>query len=331
MAHFPSFHHDTRFFMKPLHILMALGTACFWGVNFVAIKMSLESFPLFFQQSLRFFLVSFPLIFFVPRPRSRSSWKVVVKFSLFLWVLQLSFITLGIKYGAPPGMVSLLIQTKTIVVIILSTLFYHYRPQQHEILGIVLSLTGLIMIAHNVAGEEVRLAYLLVIPAILSVSYATLVFKSEEGNPSKPLSITVWCAFFAMMPMFLISLIIEGPSKILHSLEHFTWRSMFALLYSVIFATLAGTSFYVFLLKRYGPERIVPFNLLIPFFGTITSALIYGERFTFIQAMAMLLILGGLLINQARRPFRLGSLTLSTKLKGLSLRSTPGKPCDYRS
>lgn len=320
--------------MRPLHILMALGVACFWGVNFVAIKMSLESFPLFFQQSLRFFLVSFPLIFFVPRPRSRSSWKAVVKFSLFLWVLQLSFITLGIKYGVPPGMFSLLIQTKTIVVIILSTLFYHYRPQRHEILGIALSLTGLIMIAHSVAGEEVRLAYLLVIPAILSVSYATLVFKSEEGdpsNPSKPLSITVWCAFFAMIPMFLMSLMVEGPSKIFHSLECFTWRSMFALLYTVIFATLIATSFYVFLLKRYGPERIVPFNLLIPFFGTITSALIYGERFTFIQAMAMLLILGGLLINQARRPFRLGSLTLSTKLKGLPLSSTSGEPCDYRS
>jgi len=286
--------------MKPLHMLMALSFSAFWGANFVAIKMSLESFSPFFQQGLRFFFVSFPLIFFVPRPR--HSWKAIFKFSLFLWVFQLSFITLGLKYGVPAGMFSLLIQTKAIVVIILSTLFYHYRPRLSEIIGVILSLTGVAMIAHSIMEEETSAAYLFIIPAVLSVSYASLAFKNETNNTSNPFSITIWCAFIAMIPMFLMSLLVEGPSQALYSLENFTWRSLFALFYTVICATLIATSFYVFLLKRYGPERMIPFNLLIPVFGTFTSALVYKETFTLIQSLAIALILTGLIVNQIRRP-----------------------------
>jgi O-acetylserine/cysteine efflux transporter len=286
--------------MKPLHMLMALSFSAFWGANFVAIKMSLESFSPFFQQGLRFFFVSFPLIFFVPRPR--HSWKAIFKFSLFLWVFQLSFITLGLKYGVPAGMFSLLLQTKAIVVIILSTLFYHYRPCLSEIVGVILSLTGVAMIAHSIMEEETSAAYLFIIPAVLSVSYASLAFKNDTHNASNPFSITIWCAFIAMIPMFLMSLAVEGPSQALHSLETFTWRSLFALFYTVICATLIATSFYVFLLKRYGPERMIPFNLLIPVFGTFTSALVYKETFTLIQSLAIALILTGLIVNQIRRP-----------------------------
>lgn len=286
--------------MKPLHMLMALSFSAFWGANFVAIKMSLESFSPFFQQGLRFFFVSFPLIFFVPHPR--HSWKAIFKFSLFLWVFQLSFITLGLKYGVPAGMFSLLIQTKAIVVIILSTLFYHYRPRLSEIIGVILSLTGVAMIAHSIMEEETSAAYLFIIPAVLSVSYASLAFKNETNNTSNPFSITIWCAFIAMIPMFLMSLLVEGPSQALYSLENFTWRSLFALFYTVICATLIATSFYVFLLKRYGPERMIPFNLLIPVFGTFTSALVYKETFTLIQSLAIALILTGLIVNQIRRP-----------------------------
>lgn len=286
--------------MKPLHMLMALSFSAFWGANFVAIKMSLESFSPFFQQGLRFFFVSFPLIFFVPRPR--HSWKAIFKFSLFLWVFQLSFITLGLKYGVPAGMFSLLIQTKAIVVIILSTLFYHYRPRLSEIVGVILSLTGVAMIAHSIMEEETSAAYLFIIPAVLSVSYASLAFKNDTNNASNPFSITIWCAFIAMIPMFLMSLAVEGPSQALHSLETFTWCSLFALFYTVICATLIATSFYVFLLKRYGPERMIPFNLLIPVFGTFTSALVYKETFTLIQSLAIALIVTGLIVNQIRRP-----------------------------
>jgi O-acetylserine/cysteine efflux transporter len=303
--------------MKPLHVLMALSFACLWGANFVAIKISLESFPPFLQQTLRFFLVSFPLIFFVSHPR--GSWKVIFKISFFLWVLQVTFITLGLEYGVPPGMFSLLMQTTTIVVIILSTIFYHYRPKRNEIVGIILAITGVGMIAESVIGGRSSLAYLFVIPAVLSVSYASLVFKKNGSNSSNPFSLTVWCAFVTIFPMLALSLMLEGKSQIFHALSSCTESSVLALLYTVIFATLIATSFYIFLLKHYGPEKIIPFTLLIPIFGSLTSNFIYQETFTFIQSIGFVLILSGLVINQVRYPLK-EAMALLRKLTAFSSR-----------
>ena len=289
--------------MSPLHILMIITTTCLWGANFVATKMCVEGLPPFFQMALRFFLVAFPLIFFIPPPY--GAWKSVFKFSFFLWSLQLSFITLGIKYGVPPGMFSLLIQTKAIVVVIFSCLFFKYPLQRQEILGLFISLTGVGIIAMTLISEKASVAYLYVIPAVLSVSYATLAFKNEASS-SHPLSITVWAAAFALAPMALMSLLIEGTHEIIQSLKNAQAPVFFALFYTVVFSTLIATTFFVFLLRRYGPERIVPFNLLIPIFGITTSAFVYGEELTCSQIIAASMILGGLFLNQKGHHFLTG-------------------------
>lgn len=60
--------------MKLTDQLIALLVAFIWGTNFVVIEIGLNEFPPFLLASLRFFLVTFPLIFFLPRPRIEL-WK----------------------------------------------------------------------------------------------------------------------------------------------------------------------------------------------------------------------------------------------------------------
>ena len=281
--------------MKASHILMMIGVTAMWGTNFIAIKVSLEHLPPFFQLALRFIFVSIPLIFFVKRPT--GDWKLIFKFSLFLWILQLSFINLGLKYGVPAGMFSLLAQSKTAIVLILSVCFYRYYPQRHEISGVMIAFAGIALIVIDLLDQGCDIAYLFIIPAVLSFSAASLVFKNDACQ-SNPLSVTVWCAFITFFPMALISYYMEGVQEIQNSLQTLTPFAIAGLFYTIVFATLLGTSWYVFLLNRYGPERIVPFNLLVPVFGLIASWIVYDEKLTHAQTIAAILILGGLLINQ---------------------------------
>ena len=285
--------------MKFTHILLMLCVTALWGVNFMTIKLCLETFPPFFQLALRFFLVSIPLIFFVKTPH--GDWKVILKFSFFLWILQLSFINLGLKYGVPAGMFSLLIQTKTVVVLVLSMIFFRYYPTRRELVGVLIAFMGIGMIVLNLFDQKYSLPYLFVIPAVLSVSCANLVFKNESCAAS-PLAITAWCAFITFIPMIMISLYVEGLDTIILSFEKSTWLTWIGIFYNVLPATLVETSLYVFLLNKYGPEQIVPFNLMVPLFGLAASWIVYDEQLTLMQMMAAFLILSGLLINQIKNP-----------------------------
>ena len=283
--------------MKFTHILLTICVAALWGINFVVIKICLETFPPFFQLALSFFLVSIPLIFFVKIPH--GDWKTIFKFSFLLWTLQLTFITIGLKYGVPAGMFSLLIETKTAVVLILSIIFYRYCPTRAELIGVFIALSGIALIVINLWGQGCHLSYLFILPAVLSVSCANLVFKNESCAAS-PLTITVWCAFLAFIPMIILSLWFEGLEEIKTSFQNCSMSTWIAIFYNVVPATMIGTSMYVFLLNKYGPERIVPYALIIPLFSLTASWVVYDEQLTPVQMMAAVLILGGLLINQKK-------------------------------
>jgi O-acetylserine/cysteine efflux transporter len=63
------------------HAVLALVVAACWAVNFVVIDIGLESFPPLLFAALRFGLIAFPAIFFVPRPDVR--WPAVIGVGLF--------------------------------------------------------------------------------------------------------------------------------------------------------------------------------------------------------------------------------------------------------
>ena len=50
------------------------------------------------------------------------------------------------------------------------------------------------------------------------------------------------------------------------------------------------------LLSRYASASVVPFSLLSPCVGVISSALVFGESFTPMRAAGMALILAGLAV-----------------------------------
>ncbi|MEM1280655.1 MAG: EamA family transporter, partial [Cyanobacteria bacterium P01_H01_bin.152] len=59
--------------MSILHTLLAILVALLWGFTFVAIKVGLGEFPPLLFAALRFVVVAFPAVFFVPR--SGIAWR----------------------------------------------------------------------------------------------------------------------------------------------------------------------------------------------------------------------------------------------------------------
>jgi drug/metabolite transporter (DMT)-like permease len=70
--------------MPRRHAVLVLVVAVFWALNLVVIDIGLESFPPLLFAALRFGLIAFPAVFFVPRPDVR--WLAVVAVGLFISV-----------------------------------------------------------------------------------------------------------------------------------------------------------------------------------------------------------------------------------------------------
>ena len=61
-------------------------------------------------------------------------------------------------------------------------------------------------------------------------------------------------------------------------------------------ATLAGYGLWAHLLRRYPASLVAPYSLLVPVFGIVSSAIMFGERFGVVRLFGMALILVGIAV-----------------------------------
>ncbi|OJX09868.1 MAG: hypothetical protein BGO77_05490 [Caedibacter sp. 37-49] len=291
-------------------IFLAVLVMLIWGTNFVAIKLSLVSFPPFLQLALRFVFACFPLIFFTKKPNCSIS--LIFKFSFLVWICQLSGIAFGLYLGMPAVLCSLLMQSQTIFTVMLSVIFFYYRPKKLEIIGIALAFVGLSIIAFHGRGQFSWVTFFLVLFAAFTVAIGNLLFKNQTQKIDM-FSLIIWSCLIPPIPMFATSFILDGWETICLACVTFKWPSFLAILYSSIFATILATTSYTYLLKKYEPATIVPFTMLTPIFGTLSSIVILQERLTKECLIAAIFIIVGLFINQFARKTAKQELLISEK------------------
>jgi O-acetylserine/cysteine efflux transporter len=82
----------------------------------------------------------------------------------------------------------------------------------------------------------------------------------------------------------------------------------------VYFSTHIGYGAWAFLMKSYSTSAVVPFTLLVPVVGFISSALYLGEEIQSWKFLASLFILGGLIIGLLEKEVRALITGLRTRL-----------------
>ncbi|NED70510.1 amino acid transporter, partial [Streptomyces sp. SID10244] len=98
-----------------------LGVIVLWGVNFIAIHLSLDHFPPFFCAALRFAVMAVPVVLFVRFPTVRVRWFLL--YAVGFGILQFAFLFLAMNMGMPTGLASLVLQTSAPFTVLLGVLF----------------------------------------------------------------------------------------------------------------------------------------------------------------------------------------------------------------
>lgn len=259
--------------MSPRHSLLAALVAVIWGANFVVIDLGLDGMPPLLFVALRFLAVLVPAIFLVRRPPVR--WRIILGIGALTSLGQFGLLYSALHLGMPAGIASLVLQAQVVFTVVFAGLALRERPSLAQFAGITLGAVGLVVVGFGRSAETPLLAVLLTVAA--AMSWATGNVVTRAAKVSSGLGLTVWSALVVPIPMFVLSLLLDGPDLVWQSLSGIGLGAILSTLYTALLSTLLGYGVWNTLLARYPAASVVPFTLLVPPVGILTAALVQHE------------------------------------------------------
>lgn len=279
--------------LPPRHFLLALAVVAIWGSNFVVIKYALHTLPPMTLAVLRFGFALVPACFFLRRPR--VDWRNLAGYGVLIGVGQFGLLYLSMRSQISPGLASLVVQTQVFFTLLLAVRIRRERVLGTQWLGLALAAGGIAVIAAHVDGTTTALGLAMVLAAAFCWACANLL--TQQAGRIDMLAYVVWSSAFAVPPLLLLALLIDGPAHIAASLAAADAGIWAAVLWQSLGNTLFGYGAWSWLLARHPAGRIVPMALLVPVFGMGSAAALLGEPLPAWKLLAAALVLTGLAIN----------------------------------
>jgi len=285
--------------MSPIHQLQALLVTTIWGTNFVFIHIGLQELPPFTFATLRFLLVAFPLILFLPKPN--IEWKYLIAFGVFIGFGQFGFLFWAMQDNITPGLASLVVQTQVFFTIFLAVWLFSEPIKPIQIVALAISFAGLALIGVYTDGRTTIVGLALVLIAALSWACGNITVK--KAGKVDLIAFLAWSSIFSVPPLLIMALCLEGSDLIISSVTQASSKAWGVVMWQTVGNTLIGYGLWNSLLHRYPAASIMPWALLVPVSGMSASALFLGEVLPWWKVLAAALIMSGLIINLlANRP-----------------------------
>lgn len=279
--------------MRLHHMALAILVVAIWGLNFVVIKVGLKEIPPILLCGLRFFLVAFPAVFLIKRPAAPL--RMIVGFGLVMFSLQFALLFSGMYAGTTAGLASLLLQVQVFFTVLLAVLFLGEKASVWQIVGALISFSGIGLVMANLGGEISIYGLILIIAAAASWGVGSVI--SKKLGQVDMLALVVWGSLVAWPPLLALSFFLEQNSWTAETISNISWLTVGAIGYIVYPSTLIGFSAWSWLLSRYPAATVAPFTLLVPIFGFTASTVVLDEPLSIWKISAAALVIAGLSIN----------------------------------
>lgn len=288
--------------MRPLHIALAVAVAAVWGVNFVMIKLGLRDFPPVLFSCLRFALAATPLLVLGVRGGPPVPWRFIIGIGVSLGVVKFSLLFIGMDIGMPAGLSSLVLQSQAFFTALFAAVVLGDRPGPRQVAGMAVAFGGIGLIALEMPAGDSLLGLGLVVAAAACWGVSNIIMKTAKAPDL--FRLMLWVSLIPPVPLFLLSLGMEGPERIAAALTGLSAMGIAALVYIAAGATLFGFAAWGFLLRSYPASQVAPFSLLVPIFGMTSSALVLGETLTAAKLAGAALVFAGVALTALPWPLR---------------------------
>jgi O-acetylserine/cysteine efflux transporter len=292
--------HVSRHLPLP-HFLLALAIMAVWGTNFVVIKLALAHLTPLTLATARFFFVFFPMALVLPRPA--VAWSNLAAYGVLIGAGQFGLLFTAMHIGLTPGLASLVLQLQVFFTIALAAWWWSEKIAAYQIAALALAACGLALVAqHTSAATVTPLALGLAILAAFCWGCGNLV--SRSAGRVNMLAYVVWSGIFAVPPLAVLALAIDGWGPIRAGIASATLGTWVAVGWQSVGNTMFGYAMWGWLLARHPSSTVAPMALMVPVFGMSASALYLGEPLQAWKLGAFALVMGGLAIGIAWPSFR---------------------------
>ena len=284
--------------MKPADVGLAVMVAVIWGLAFVASRIALDEFSPALMTTLRFAVAALPCLL-VPRPK--VPWPILIAISFTLFLGQFLAQAYGIAHGVPVGLSSVIVQSQALFTIGFAALVFRERPTPFQTLGIGIAAIGLLMICGTVGYDFSVGAFAVLMICPISFAIGNLLLRRAKGVPM--FDLFAWLCFVAAVPLFALTLLVDGPQQTWFALSHASLTGVVCMLCLGGVSTSIAYWLWGRLLRDYAAAQVVPFALLVPFVGSAASSLVFGERFGPLRLSGMIIVVCGIAIMlMSKRP-----------------------------
>ncbi|SDA66862.1 O-acetylserine/cysteine efflux transporter [Mesorhizobium qingshengii] len=272
-------------------MLLALLVAAIWGINFTVISIGLGSFPPLLLAALRFVVASLPALVL---PRPNVSWPRLFWIGATLFLGQFALLFTGMALGLPAGLASVTLQSQAFLTILIASIVLRERPTARQVAGSLIAFVGLGVIGLTVGGDFSTAGLGLCLASALCWAFGNVLLRG--AGKVDMLAMVVWLSLIPPVPLFALSMLLDGPATIAHALTAMRWSGAGAVIYISVLSTILSYAIWGHLLKLYPAGTVAPFSLLVPIFGALSARIVLGEQFEVTRVVGMMLILAGLVV-----------------------------------
>ncbi len=283
--------------MKPIDFALAIAVAVIWGVGFVLTRIAVDEISATLLTALRFGITALPCLFL---PRPKLSWGLIVAIS---WLLVAQFLaqTYGLAHGVPAGLTAVIVQSQALFTVAFAAIFLRELPTRLQVLGIAISMSGLLLICFTVGYDFSVWAFAVLMTAPISFAVSNLLLRRAQGVSM--LDLFAWIGLLAMVPLLTVLLVVDGPAMTLHALSQMSLLAAVCVVAVALLGTTLGYWIWGRLLRQYSAAQVVPFALLVPFIGAGVSSIVFGETFGPLRLTGMIVVVLGIAVMLlSRRP-----------------------------
>jgi drug/metabolite transporter (DMT)-like permease len=263
-----------------------------WGSTYLGIELAGETMPAIFAAGVRFTIAGLLMLGFIAWRSGLASLRVgraelasaVVVGLLLPGANSLLFIT---ERQVPIGLTSLIIAAIPLWVLLLR-LAARERPDLVSTIGLVVGFGGIVLLVHP-GSETGPLSYLLLTVGA-SFMWALGSFLSPRMPvPRNALVATGYEMLAGGVVLGAIGLVVYSPAE----LDPAGWsaRSIFGLVYLIVFGSLLGYSAYVWLLANAPIAKVSTYAYVNPVVAIALGVIVLGESITLRIVGGALLIL----------------------------------------
>ena len=284
-------------------LLSILLVMLIWGSAYTVTKLAVKEITPFLFAFLRNLIASIVLLPFYLRQRKKNEqqpipYKKVVFMGLSGITFFYAFFNLSLVYtSASTG--AMIQGMMPVAVAVPAVLFLKEKLSRGTILGILLSVIGVILVGFiGDDGDSVNnvLGNILMILSVFAWAIYTVISKSIKGND--PLVITALSTFFGTA--FLIpTLAVELWDQQIPSI---TPKACAAIIYLGVFASALSFLLYDKALKTLSAAQVGNFMNLDPVIGAVIAVLFLKDTITGLQIIGGILVLAGVWLSS--KPFK---------------------------